>query len=250
VLDTLSKSLPAACLFLLTTYRPEYRHSWGNKTHYTQLRLDPLPRECAREPVNSLLGDDAALAPLKQLLIERTGGNPFFLEESVRTLVEIQALIGERGAYRVAQALPNIQVPATGQAVLAARIDRLLPEEKRLLQTAAVIGPRCPCPYCRLLPSCPSRCCTAALCTSRPPSSSTKRASSRNMPIPSSTLSPTKWPTAASYHERQRALHARIVEGLEVRYADRLAEQVERLAYHAIRGEVWEKAVAYCQQAG
>src|SRR4030095_8062570 len=83
---------------------------------------------------------DPSLRPLTQLLIERTEVTPLFLKESVRTLVEAQVLIGERGVYRLTQALPNIQVPATVQAVLAARINRLPPEEKQLLQTAAVIG--------------------------------------------------------------------------------------------------------------
>ena len=81
--------------------------------------------------MQALLGDSPSLAPLKQLLITRTAGNPFFLEESVRALVETGVLVGEPGAYRLAQALPTIQVPATVQAVLAARIDRLPPEEKR-----------------------------------------------------------------------------------------------------------------------
>jgi tetratricopeptide (TPR) repeat protein len=101
-----------------------------------ELLSDRDPEE-ARQLLASLLGDEVDLEPLKQRLIERTEGNPFFLEESVRTLVEIHALVGERGAYRLAQALPSIQVPATVLAVLAARIDRLPPEEKRLLQAAA-----------------------------------------------------------------------------------------------------------------
>jgi predicted ATPase len=87
---------------------------------------------------------DASLALLTHLLIARTEGNPFFLEESVRTLVETGVLEGERGAYHLGQALSTIQVPATVQAVLAARIDRLPPEEKGLLQTAAVIGNEVP----------------------------------------------------------------------------------------------------------
>ncbi len=112
--------------------------------YYTQLRLDPLPPVSADAFLQALLGNDPSLAPLKQLLIARTEGNPFFLEESVRTLVETGVLVGEPGAYRLAQALPTVQVPATVQAVLAARIDRLPPEEKRLLQTAAVIGTEVP----------------------------------------------------------------------------------------------------------
>ena len=94
--------------------------------------------------LQALLGDDPSLAPLKELLIARTEGNPFFLEESVRTLVETGVLVGMPGAYRLAQAVPSIQVPATVQAVLAARIDRLPLEEKRLLQIAAVIGTEVP----------------------------------------------------------------------------------------------------------
>ena len=96
--------------------------------------------------LEALLGDDSSLDPLKKLLIERTEGNPFFLEESVRTLVETQVLVGEPGAYRRAHDLRTIQVPPTVQAVLAARIDRLPQEEKRLLQTAAVIGTEVPLP--------------------------------------------------------------------------------------------------------
>ena len=89
----------------------------------------------------TLLGDDPSRDPSRSSLsIARTEGNPFFLEESVRTLVETGVLVGEPGAYRLVQALPTIQMPATVHAVLAARIDRLPPEEKRLLQTAAVIG--------------------------------------------------------------------------------------------------------------
>src|SRR2546425_3140584 len=140
LLDGLVESLPTARLLLLVNYRPEYQHGWGSKTSYTQLRLDPLPPVSANELLHALLGDDPSLEPLKQLLIARTEGNPFFLEESVRTLVETGVLIGMPWAYRLAQAVPSIQVPATVQAVLAARIDRLPLEEKRLLQIAAGIG--------------------------------------------------------------------------------------------------------------
>jgi predicted ATPase len=140
LLDSLVESLPTARLLLLVNYRPEYQHGWGSKTYYTQLRLDPLPPASADEFLQALLGSDPSLAPLTQLLITRTQGNPFFLEESVRTLVETGVLVGERSAYRLARPLESLQVPATVQAVLAARIDRLPPEAKRLLQTAAVIG--------------------------------------------------------------------------------------------------------------
>jgi predicted ATPase len=144
LLDGLVESLPTARLLLLVNYRPEYQHGWGSKTYYTEIRLDPLPPVSAHELLHALLGDDPSLEPLKQLLIARTEGNPFFLEESVRTLLETGMLIGMPGAYRLGQAVPSIQIPATVQAVLAARIDWLPPEEKSLLQTAAVIGTEVP----------------------------------------------------------------------------------------------------------
>src|SRR5437870_2339037 len=131
-LDMLVDSLGSARLLLLVNYRPEYQHGWGGKTYYSQLRLDALPAELTAEPLAALLGGDPGLAPLKQILVRR--GNPFFLEETVQTLVETQALAGERGSYRLTRPVQAIQIPATVQVVLAARIDRLAPEDKRLLQ--------------------------------------------------------------------------------------------------------------------
>jgi predicted ATPase len=144
LLDSLVESLPTAPLLLRVNYRPEYQHGWGGKTYYTQLRLDPLPPLSAAEFLQTLLGDDVSLQPLIPLLIARTEGNPFFLEESVRTLVETGVLQGERGAYRLGHALQTIQVPATVQAVLAARIDRLPPEAKGRLQDGCRDRPRGP----------------------------------------------------------------------------------------------------------
>ena len=155
LLETLVESLPTARLLLLVNYRPEYQHGWGSKTYYTQLRLDPLQPASAAAVLQALLGDDPSLAPLTPLLIARTEGNPFFLEESVRTLVETGVLAGEPGAYRLAQPFEHIQVPATVQAVLAARIDRLPPEEKGLLQIAAAIGTDVPFPLLQAIAELP-----------------------------------------------------------------------------------------------
>jgi class 3 adenylate cyclase len=95
LLDSLVESLGSARLLLLVNYRPEYEHRWGSKTAYSQMRLDSLPTESAAELLAVLLGPDPGLVPLTQMLVKR--GNPFFLEETVRTLVETGALAGERG---------------------------------------------------------------------------------------------------------------------------------------------------------
>jgi predicted ATPase len=151
LLDGLVESLPTVRTLMLVNYRPEYQHGWGSKTSYTQIRLDPLPPVSAHALLHALLGDDPSLASLTPLLIARTEGNPFFLEESVRTLVETGVLVGTPGASRLAQDVTSLHVPATVQAILAARIDRLPPEEKRLLQTAAVIGMEVPLPLVQAL---------------------------------------------------------------------------------------------------
>ena len=140
LLDALVESLPTTSILLAVNYRPEYQQPWGNKSYYRQLRIDALPPDTARALLEALLGDHPALHPIRRLLIERTEGNPLFLEESVRALVEMEVLVGERGAYRLGKDPGAIQIPATVQAILAARIDRLPADDKRLLQLASVIG--------------------------------------------------------------------------------------------------------------
>ena len=250
LLDSLVESLPTAQLLLLVNYRPEYQHGWGSKTYYTQLRLDPLPPLSADAFLHALLGDDASLQPLTHLLIARTEGNPFFLEESVRTLVETGVLQGERGAYHLGQALQTIQVPATVQAVLAARIDRLPPEEKGLLQTAAVIGHEVPLPLLQAIADMPEEVLHRSLAHLQ---ATELLYETRLFPECEYTFKHALTHEVAYgglLQERRRALHARIVEALEALAGDRVAEQVERLAHHALRGEVWDKALAYCRQAG
>jgi class 3 adenylate cyclase len=250
LLDSLVESLPTARLLLLVNYRPEYQHGWGSKTYYTQVRLDPLPPVSADAFLQALLGDDPHLAPLTHLLIERTGGNPFFLEESVQTLVETGVLVGAPGASRLGQALPTIQVPATVHAVLAARIDRLPPEEKYLLQTAAVIGTDVPWPLLQAIAELDEAAVHRGLAHLQ---AAEFLYETRLFPDHAYTFKHALTHEVAYgslLQERRRVLHARILEVLERLSPDRLTEQVERLAHHALRGEVWAKAVTYSQQAG
>jgi len=244
------ESLPTARILLLVNYRPEYQHAWARKSYYSQLRIDPLPPATAAELLGALLGPDHELDPLKRLLIERTDGNPFFLEESIRALVETRALVGERGAYRLAGTVTSLQIPATAQAILGARIDRLSPENKRLLQAAAVIGKDVPFSLLQAVADEPEH----VLRTSLGELQSTEFLyETRLFPDLEYTFKHalTHDVTYGSLlGDRRRALHARIVEAIERLYADRLGEQVERLAHHAVRGEVWDKAVPYLHEAG
>jgi class 3 adenylate cyclase len=249
VLDTLADSLASARLLLLVSYRPEYQHTWGSKTSYSQIRLDTLPIENTWELLNALLGDDAGLDPLKQLLVRR--GNPAFLEETVRTLVETKALVGERGKYRLTQPIQGIQVPANVQAVLAARIDRLPPRDKRLLQVASVIGSKnVPFTLLEAIADLPEETLRGGL----------ESLQSAEFLYETGLYSDLEYSFKhalmheATYggllRERRRALHGRIVEAIENLHKDRLGGEAERLARHAVRGEIWEKAVHYLREAG
>ena len=139
LLNLLADSIGTAKILLLVNYRPEYSHLWGSKTYYMQLRLDPLGKESAEEMLSSLLGDNKDLIPLKRLIIEKTEGNPFFMEETVEVLLDDGALV-RNGSIKLVKPLAELKIPPTVQAILASRIDRLPPDEKDFLQTLAVIG--------------------------------------------------------------------------------------------------------------
>ncbi|HSF31449.1 MAG TPA: sigma 54-interacting transcriptional regulator, partial [Candidatus Tectomicrobia bacterium] len=247
LLDSLVDSLAAVPILLVSNYRPEYQPSWGGKTYYTQLRLDPLPPERADELLQDLLGMDPSLTPVKHHLIETTEGNPFFLEESVCTLVQTGVLVGGIGAYRLAHTMPRMQVPGTVQAVLAARIDRLPPENKRLLQTAAVVGHSVPLPLLRAVTERSKTDLYSGLADLQ---AAEFLYETRLIPEPEFTFKHALTHEVAYnslVQEQRRMLHARIVETLEGNSGE---QAVEQLAHHALRGEVWEKALAYSRQAG
>ena len=249
-LDLLVESLPTARLLLLVNYRPEYGHGWGRKTYYQQVRLDALPIAGAEELLEALLGTDPGLANLRRLLIDRTQGNPFFLEESVRALVETQALTGERGAYRLAGPVQSLQLPATAQAILAARIDRLAREDKRLLQAAAVVGKDVPFPLLEVIAEEPEERLREGLARLQ---AAEFLYEARLFPELEYTFKHAlthEVTYAGLLQDRRRTLHASILEAMEKLYTDRLDEHVERLAHHAVRGDVQDKAVLYLRQAG
>jgi predicted ATPase len=248
VLDRLVDGIPAARVLLLVNYRPEYQHPWGNKTHYSQMRLDALPAESAGELLDALLGEDPGLAPLKQLLVDR--GNPFFLEETVRTLVETKVLEGPRGRYRLTQPVQGIQVPPTVQAILAARIDRLAPEDKRLLQVASAVGTDVPFALLQAVAELPDEALRRGLDSLQAAEFLYETGLYPDLAYSFKHALTHDVTYGALLEDRRKALHARIVGAIERSSPDRQTEHVERLAHHAVRAEVWEKALTYLRQAG
>jgi predicted ATPase len=139
-LEQLVDAIASSRSLLIVNFRPEYHATWTTKSYYRQIPLAPLGPEAVREILDDLLGNEASIDGLAQSLYARTGGNPFFTEEVVQSLIESGALEGVRGSYRLVKPIDRLQVPTTVQALLAARIDRLGEREKFVLQSAAVIG--------------------------------------------------------------------------------------------------------------
>jgi len=251
-LDVLSESVATARLLLLVNYRPEYRHDWGSKTYYTQVRLDPLGQEEAQELLVALLGEGESIAreALERLVLKKTEGNPFFMEEVVQTLAEEGVLSGQRGRYRLERSPGELHIPATVQGVLAARIDRLPEEEKELLQTLSVIGKQLPFGLLlrvaeggeEALRGRLSRLQAGEFIYEQPafpePEYTFKHGLTQQVAYESLLL------------ERRERLHQQTARAIEALYGDALEEHYRDLAHHYAHTENTPKAVEYLHLAG
>jgi len=250
LLSELVIAAQGARLLLVISYRPEYRDEWRNRPNYRQISLDPLASTSFAEFFEALVGSHQSLAPLKSFLETRASGNPFFAEEIVRRLVDTAVIVVVRGGYRLARSFSSTEVPPTVQAILAARIDALPAAHKHLLQEAAVIGHDVPFALLRAICGLEADQLRALLDNLQ---AAEFLYSTQLFPEPQYTFkhSLTHDVTYSGVlRERRREIHARVVNAVEKLYADRLGEQVERLADHAVRGELKEKAVHYLRLAG
>jgi tetratricopeptide (TPR) repeat protein len=262
-LDVLCESLASAKLLLLTNYRPEYKHEWGQKTYYTQLRLAPFGKEEAEEFLDVLLGQSPLPAgervrvrgvendfqTLKQLILDKTQGTPFFMEEIVQELREQDLLTDLRRVGSAHQYL-DLHLPTTVQAVLAARIDRLTPEEKALLQQLSVIGRQFPLSLIRQVVAQPEADLYRLLASLQH-----KEFLYEQPAFPESEyLFKHALTQDVAYGsvlvERRKVLHEQTGQAIELLYQDKLEEHYAELAHHYQRGGNAEKAIAYLQKVG
>jgi predicted ATPase len=249
LLDLLSDNIGNARVLLLVNYRPEYRHEWSNKSHYAQIGLKPLGRENAEELLTALLGDAVELQPLKRLIVERTGGNPFFIEEMVRALFDEGALV-RNGAVKVTRSLSQLRMPPTVQGILAARIDRLSAEQKELLQTLAAIGREAPLSLIRKVTAAPevhvermlAELRAAEFVYEQPALGDTeyvfKHALTQEVAYNSLLI------------ERRKQIHERVGSSIEALFADDLDDHVGSLAHHYSHSDNADKTIEYLGRVG
>ena len=249
VIDALVESLATQRLLLLFTYRPEYHHRWAGKSYYTHIRVDSLGEDSVHDILDALLGKTAQLESLKKLLIERTEGRPLFIEEMVRSLQETGILSGEIGKMRLEGDLAAIEIPASVQDVLAARIDRLSPELKNLLQTAAVIGRRVPVPLLRSIVDQSDETLLQQLAVLQSAEFLYEIDSEQDSSYRFKHALTEEVAYASLTRDTRRRLHGRLVDAIEIAYSNRLDEHLEELARHALRAERWDKAFVYNREA-
>ena len=249
LLDLLVDGVVSARILMLVNYRPEYHHEWGNRTCYKQLRLDPLGGQSADEMLHALLGSDASLPSLKRLIIDKTQGNPFFMEEIVRALVE-QGVLVRNGATRLTKPLTEIYIPPTVHGILASRIDALPASEKDLLQTLAVIGKDFPLNLVRHITAKPDDQLEPML----------KDLQAGEFIYEQPALGEAEYTfkhvltQEVAYNsvliERRRLLHERTGEAIEALFKDRIDDHLAELAHHYSRTANTRKAVEYLFRAG
>jgi class 3 adenylate cyclase/predicted ATPase len=249
LLDLLADGLAQASMLLLVNYRPEYRHEWTNKSYYSQLRLDPLGSKDGASMLSSLLGESVELVPLKQLIAERTGGNPFFIEEIVQALFDEGALV-RNGSVKMTGPLSHLRLPPTVQGILASRIDRQPGEHKQLLQTLAVIGRESPLGLIRKISSQAERELMLTLADlqaaefiyHQPAGSDAeyvfKHALTQEVAYNSLLI------------ERRKQLHERVGQAIEATSANQLNDHVSRLAHHYSHSGNADKAIEFLGRAG
>src|SRR5215472_11580871 len=249
LLDLLADSVASARMLLLFNYRPEYHHGWGNKSYYSQVRLEPLAGADGAAMLSALLGEGDELSPLKRLIAERTGANPFFIEEIVQALFEDGALV-RKGTVRIARSLSQLRLPPTVQGLLSARVDRLPRPQKDLLQTLAVIGREARLRLVRQVTSADevllsqnlADLCAAEFIYEQPVAADTefvfKHALTQEVAYGSLLI------------ERRKQLHERVGYSTETLFADKLDDHVDALGHHYSHSDNADKAIEYLSRAG
>jgi class 3 adenylate cyclase/predicted ATPase len=249
LLDILAEGIADSRVLLLVNYRPEYRHEWTNKNHYSQIGLEPLREVDGGAMLSALVGESAELSPIKRLIVERTGGNPFFIEEIVQALFDEGALV-RNGAVKVTRSLLQLRLPPTVQGILAARIDRQPSEHKQLLQTLAVIGRQSSLTLLKQVASHLNLQLEQVLAELQAGEFIYEQAVTRGVEYVFKHALTQEVAYNSLLIERRKQLHERAGEALESMFAAQLDDHLAQLAHHYSRSDNFDRAVEFLGRAG
>jgi class 3 adenylate cyclase/tetratricopeptide (TPR) repeat protein len=248
-LNLLAEGMVNVPVLMLVNYRPEYSHAWGSKTHYMQLRLDPLGKESAGEMLSALVGDSTELVPFRRLVLERAEGNPLFMEELVQALFDEGALV-RNGTVKLIRPLHQLKIPPTVQGILASRIDRLPREEKEVLQTLAVIGTEFQLSLVRQVVELPSDQLDRLLSGLQAGDFIYEQPTAGDVEYAFKHALTHDVTYNSLLSERRKLLHERTAQAIEELFANRLEDHLTELAYHYDRSGNIPKAVEYLGRTG
>ncbi len=248
-LNYLIGSLASAPILLVLLYRPEYTHQWGSKTYYHKIGLNQLTVKSSAELVQAILEEGEVSPEIRELILNKTSGNPLYMEELTHNLLENGSIQKKAHQFVLSVKASDIQVPDTIQGIIAARMDRLEDNLKRTMQVASVIG----------------RDFAFRILQTITGLREELKAHLLNLQGLEFIYEKSLFPELeyifkhaltqeVAYNslllKRRKEIHKKIGEAIEQIYAERLEEFYEMLAYHFVQGEVWDKAVIYLRQAG
>jgi class 3 adenylate cyclase/predicted ATPase len=250
VLEVLVEVAEETRTLIVVNFRPEYHAGWMQKSYYQQMPLLPLGPEAIAELLRDLLGTGPSVSSLGSRIRERTGGNPFFIEEMVQALAGSGSLVGPRGAYRLVRPSAELKLPATVQAVLAARIDRLEERDKHALQTAAVIGKEFSEAVLKRVVDLPQAELSAALTKLTAAEFIYEQALYPELEYTFKHALTQEVAYGSLLVERRQTVHERTAEAIEILFGAVLPERYAELAHHYSHSRNTEKGIAYSQLAG
>jgi len=248
-LSVMSSSITSAHILGLVSFRPEFRHEFGNRSYYRQIRLNPLDAEEAGQMLRSQLGHHMVLRELEQFVMMKSEGNPFFIEELLQTLFD-QGVLARSDTNKLIRPLTAVRIPATVQGILASRIDRLPADQKELLQAMAVIGRRSPLRLLKQVVWWPDNQLNHMLAdlqflefvheqpSATEPEYVLKHGLTQDVAY------------ASLLREQRTALHERAARAIESLYSDRFDDFLDELAHHYGRSGNTTKALQYLERAG
>ncbi len=248
-LKSFISGVAGAAILVVLTYRPTYTSPFGESTDAVRLVLRPLDDLDARRIMHATLGVEELPEDLARLIARKAEGNPFFLEEIGRVLLETGAVRKSDGRLALVRAASTIVVPDRIQDVIAARIDRLAEDQKRTIEVASVIGREFALRLVRRVTEAAER-IERALADLKSLEFVYERLALADIEYVFKHALTLDVAYESILLARRRELHARIGDAIEELYADRLEEHTEELAHHFIRGEAWTKAARYARQAG
>src|SRR5215472_14813191 len=250
-LNLLTDSIGTAKLLLLATYRPELSHQWSNKTYYTQLRLDPLGKESAGEMFDAVLGESIEVGQLKRLIIEKTEGTPFFIEETIQELFEDGTLIHDRsGQTKITRSLNQLRIPTTVHSMLASRIDRLPAGEKELLQILSVIGTQFPLRLAAEVTGKPEPDLTPMLSSLQQREFIYEQLTGGDIEYTFKHALTHDVAYNSILNERRKLMHERVATAIGCLWRDHIDDHLEELAHHYSNSGDTDNAVSFLLKAG